>query len=282
MSIYDRDYYRQEQPGVSLSAPRSIVVTLIIINVAAYLANGLFTPDNQITALMAANGATLFKPWMWWQFLTYGFAHAPGFQHILFNMLGLWFLGRDIEYHYGRKEFLRLYIMMLVVGSLAWAIGEAAMGYSGGMVIGASGAVAGVVVLYALNFPRRTLLLFFVLPVPAWLVGVLIVVSDLFGASGQLGDTHIAYTVHLAGAAFAFLYYQFGWNLTGLTTGRFSLSRLKPRPKLRVHDPETKRRDLNEEVDRILEKIHREGEGSLTKKERRTLEAASREYQKRQ
>ncbi len=267
---------------MSLSAPRSIVVTLIIINVAAYLANGLFTPDNQITALMAANGATLFKPWMWWQFLTYGFAHAPGFQHILFNMLGLWFLGRDIEYHYGRKEFLRLYIMMLVVGSLAWAIGEAAMGYSGGMVIGASGAVAGVVVLYALNCPRRTLLLFFVLPVPAWLVGVLIVVSDLFGASGQLGDTHIAYTVHLAGAAFAFLYYQFGWNLTGLTTGRFSLSRLKPRPKLRVHDPETKRRDLNEEVDRILEKIHREGEGSLTKKERRTLEAASREYQKRQ
>jgi len=284
MGIYDRDYYQPRQPGISLAAPRSIVVTLIIINVAAYLANGVLTPEtNQITWWLGAHGDTLVKPWMWWQLLTYGFAHSPQFQHILFNMLGLWFLGRDIEHHYGRKEFLRLYLVMLVIGSLAWAIGDKLMGFQGGTVIGASGAIAGIVVLYALNFPRRTLLLFFVLPVPAWLVGVLVVLSDLFGAAGRLGDTHIAYTVHLAGAAFAFLYYHLGWNLTRLTQGRFSWVRsLKPQPKLKIHDPDQKQPELNKEVDRILEKIHRQGETSLTRKERRTLETASREYQKRQ
>ena len=283
MGIYDRDYYREQQrPGVTLRAPQSIVVTLIIINVAAFLANGLLTGEtNRITAVLACNSNTLSQPWMWWQLLTYGFAHGS-IQHILFNMLGLWFLGMDIEHHYGRKEFLRLYLAMIVVGGLTWALGETLLGHNNGMVIGASGAIAGIVVLYALNFPRRTLLLFFVLPVPAWLVGVLVVLSDLFGAAGHAGDSNIAYTVHLAGAALAFSYYHFGWNFSKLTEGRFSLSRFKPRPKLRVHDPQLDKPELSDEVDRILEKIHREGEDSLSRKERRTLESASREYRKRQ
>jgi hypothetical protein len=197
-------------------------------------------------------------------------------------MLGLWFLGRDIEWTYGKWEFLRLYLVLLAVGSLVWAIGNRLQGVEqSGPLIGASGAVAGIVILYALHFPRRTLLLFFVLPVPAWLVGVLVVVSDLMGATGRQG-TNIAYTVHLAGAAFAFLYYQLGWNFGRLLSGRFSVPKFKSRPKLRVHRPEDgDESDLSQEVDRILEKIHRQGEASLSRKERRILEDASRQYQRR-
>ncbi len=149
---------------------------------------------------------------------------------------------------------------------------------------GASGAIAGVVVLYALNFPRRTLLLFFVIPVPAWLCGVLLVGWDMLGATGRAGASNVAYSMHLAGAAFAFVYYQFRWNLTGLTGSlnfhwpSFSgggLGCTSTRPE------EPPPSDLSAEVDRILEKIYREGEASLTAKERKTLEAASREYQQR-
>jgi len=284
MGIYDRDYYREQRPSFSIRAPSTIVGVIILINVALYLANGLFTPKgNQITELLSAHGDTLTKPWMWWQLLTYGFVHSPdSLSHILFNMLGLWFLGREVELHYGRQEFLRLYLVLLVVGALVWSIGNRlhpAQVAGGVSVLGASGAVVGVVILFALNFPRRTLLLFFVLPVPAWLVGVLVVVSDLQGVPRP--DSNVSYTVHLGGAAFAFLYYQFGWNLTRLTGGGFSLSRLKPRPKLRIHDPVSEEAELSAEVDRILEKIHREGEGSLTRKERRKLEDASRTYQNR-
>jgi membrane associated rhomboid family serine protease len=281
MGIYDRDYYREQRPpGLSIRAPRTIIVTLILINVAIYVIDA-FTPATMrgqwLSGHMALEVGSLTKPWMWWQFLTYGFAHSPAFRHILFNMLTLFFLGRDIEAKYGPKEFLRLYLTMLVVAGLAWAIVEKIQGAPADAgAYGASGAVAGVVVLYALNFPRRTLLLFFVIPVPAWLVGVLVVVLDMYGARSS--ETNIAHTAHLAGAAFAFLYYQFGWNIGRLTEGRVSWPKFKRRPKLRVHDPQP---DLGAEVDRILEKIHRSGEESLTRKERRVLESASREYQRR-
>ncbi len=286
MGIYDREYYRGGQPGFSIRKPQTIVVAVIAINVALWLINGLFWPDahgaSGLTYWMAAHGDTLTKPWMWWQFLTYGFAHAEVFRHVLFNMLVLFFLGQEIESHYGRREFLRLYLVLLVVGSVTWA----ALNFAADrpmMLVGASGAVSGVVVLYALNFPRRTLLLFFVIPVPAWLVGVLVVGSDMLGATGSAGAGNVAYSVHLAGAAFAFIYHMQRWNLTRATDRLFSFNPIKSRPRLRIHQPEheEKKQKLSGEVDRILEKIHREGEASLTRKERRTLESASRQYQQR-
>ncbi len=281
MGIYDRDYYREQRPGFSVRAPSTIVGILIAINVAVFFANGLLTGTaNQISYWLSAHGDTLTKPWMWWQLLTYGFVHSPNnLRHIIFNMLGLFFLGRAVEMHYGRKEFLRLYLTMLVFGSLVWVVGNQAIPHA--TVLGASGAITGIVVLFALNFPRQMLLLFFVLPVPAWAVGVLVVVSDVFGAMGRAGSGNIAYGVHLAGAGFAFLYFRFGWNLTRLTDRWFSGASFKRRPKLRIHDPQHDEDKLSGEVDRILEKIHHQGESSLTRKERRILESASRKYQKR-
>ncbi len=284
MGIYDRDYYREQRPQHRLSGPRTVVGTLILINVAVFLGNELlFSETKLLTAIMAVRVGTLTQPWDWWQFLTYGFAHAPlpVVWHIAGNMLVLFFLGRDIEARYGPKEFLRLYLVMLVVASLAWVVVEKLKGVPEmTSAVGASGAIAGIVVLYALNFPHRTLLLFFVIPMPAWVAGLLFVLLDMYGAlSGAAG---IAFTAHLGGAAFAFLYFQFGWNLTRWT-GWLSLDRLRPRPKLRVHDPDRKgqqEQDLSDEVDRILQKISAEGEQSLTRKERRTLETASREYQR--
>ncbi len=286
MGIYDRDYYQGGQPGFSIRKPQTVVVALIVINVALWLLNGLLTPDphgaSGLTYWMAVHEDTLTKPWMWWQFLTYGFAHAAAFNHVLFNMLVLFFLGQGIESHYGRREFLRLYLVLLVVGSVTWATLNLAA--SGPMtLVGASGAMSGVVVLYALNFPRRTLLLFFVIPVPAWLVGVLVVAGDALGATRSAAGDNVAYSVHLAGAAFAFVYYMRRWNLTRVTDRLFSFNPIKSRPRLRIHQPEheEKKQKLSGEVDRILEKIHREGEASLTRKERRTLESASRQYQQR-
>lgn len=276
-----------------------MVMLLILVNVAIYLADGLLTPMKPgqtlggLNGLLALNVESLVKPWLWWKFVTYGFAHAsfPVLRHVAFNMLGLFFLGRDIEARYGRVEFLRLYLALVAVGGLVWAASNYALGVHYSTVVGASGAVVGIVVLFALNFPRRTLLLWGIVPIPAWLLGVLIVVGDLYGAAGASssplsGDDKapVAYGVHLAGAAFAFLYYRFGWNIGRWTAGWPTWPSLKRRPKLRVHDPDgedsAKRDDLSVEVDRILEKIHREGESSLTRKERRTMEDASRQYQK--
>jgi membrane associated rhomboid family serine protease len=287
MGIYDRDYYRQEPGGFSLRRPQTVIGTLILVNVVVFLVDGLFFEENHaITNALAVKVGTLTNPLYWWQFLTYGFAHAPPptYWHIVGNMLVLFFLGRDIESRYGAKEFLRLYLAMLVVAGVAWAVVELFKDPGDPWAVsavGASGAVTGVVILYALNFPRRTLLLFFVIPMPAWVVGLLVVISDVFGALNS--ETQIAYTAHLGGMAFAFLYFRFQWNLSRWTDRLTSGVWPKRRPNLRVHNPDRGKgadANLSDEVDRILEKISRQGESSLTRKERRTLEDASRQYQK--
>lgn len=288
MGIEDRDYYRSPRGGLSVKAPRSIIGWVILINVVIFLLDGLLR-EARISHILALEVGSLGKPWLWWQFLTYGFTHAsfPDYWHVLGNMLGLFFLGRFIEQLYGSKEFLRLYLSLIVISGIVWAVASWAEGASpNATAVGASGAVVGVVMLFALNFPRQTVLLFFVVPVPAWVLGVLLVLNDLneaFKSSGS-GGSHIAWQAHMAGAAFAFLYFKRKWRLTRLTdrlTG--GLPSLKSRPKLRVHDPDRHDRrehELREEVDRILKKIHRQGESSLTKRERRTMENASRKYQR--
>lgn len=290
MGIYDRDYYQRDRFGFSFSGPRTMVGTLILLNVVAYLADALFTADgHSITLFLAAPADVLTRPLAWWKLITYGFAHDPNPQHIFLNMLALFFLGPEIENTYGRREFLRIYLAALLAGSLTWAAINWAQGHFRGTLLGASGAVTAVVVLYALNFPHRTLLLFFILPVPAWFAGLLVVLLDLYGAI-QRPETQVAYVVHLAGAALALLYFQSGVNFGRLLpdlSGRFR----RPRLRLRQPAPEDEKDEddagassedeLNMEVDRILEKISRQGEASLTRKERRTLRLASRQYQKR-
>lgn len=288
MGLYDRDYYREPESGLSLRMPQSMVTTLVIINVVLYLINGLFFRDtNALTNLLELGGNTLWRPLYWWQFLTYGFVHDPkDIMHIVANMLGLWFLGRTVEQVYGSKEFLRIYLVMLIVGSVFFAVSNEISSIITKQqplsLLGASGAVSGVTILFVLNFPQATLVLFPIpIPVKAWVIGVLIVVYNIIGTISQSGN--VAFSVHLAGIAFAWFYFQQRWNL-----GRFfetikTLSPFSSRPKLRVHNPddEPTESDLNKEVDRILEKITRQGESSLTRKERRTLESASKEYQKR-
>ncbi len=272
MGIYDRTYYRDERPA--WLSGRSMVVNLILINVVAFVAQSLFGIELSETFSL---GSQLFhEPWNAWQLVTYGFIHAD-IGHILFNMIGLWFFGSEMEELYGRAEFLRVYLAMIVVAGLAW-VGYASVEQLGGSLEGASGGVVGLVILYVLHFPKRTILIWGVLPVPAWALGVAYVVWDIAGM-GQNGN--VAHVAHLAGAAFGFVYYQAGWNLGRIVPRRFSRSMFRWRPRLRIHDPREQSASLNDEVDRILEKISRQGESSLTKKERRTLEEASRRYQQR-
>jgi len=278
VGIYDRDYYRGDRTGFQLRAPTSIVGYLVLINLGLWLP-GFLLETNAVADLLAVRVADIAQPWMWWRLITYGFVHAAQPMHLLANMIGLWFFGREIELVYGRKEFLRLYLLLLLAGSAFWA----AVNYSRGMpgvLLGASGAVTGIVILFALHFPRRIVLLMFVLPIPAWLLGVLLVASDMMGATAG-GGAPIAYSVHLTGAAVAFLYFYFHWSIGTWIPGGLAVPRLKRRPNLKVHDPGQADEQLSEEVDRILEKISREGEASLTRQERRTLENASRQYQKR-
>lgn len=283
MGIYDRDYIR-DQPGPTWRLrDQSVVTLLIIVNVAVFILDMFFVQDREhvLVDAMALRVDSLQHPLEWWKLFTSLFAHSPdSLRHLLWNMFALWVFGRDVEAHYGRAEFLRLYLVFGVVAGLVWALIEMALhGASPQSAIGASGAIAGVEILFALNFPRRTILLFLVLPVQAWVAAILMVIADLAGA-GQPAS-QVAHTAHLAGAGMALAYFLLHMNFGRLLPGGFSLRSLRSKPKLRVHNPPAVESDLSEKVDEILAKISREGEASLTKAERQTLEEASKRYQQR-
>ena len=284
MGIYDREYLRDERPPGIDFGQQSMVTRIVIVNAAVFLLNflDLFGKDDWLSTTMAVEWNTIVQPWMWWKFLTAGFAHAADPQHILFNMLGLWFLGKPVEQALGKAEFLRFYLMAVVLGNIAWTTRQY-LGFDpnpGGIALGASGAVTAVVMLFVFKFPRQTVLLFFVLPVPAWVLGVLVIVMNVWGVDvGTIQGARVAHDVHLVGAAFAAAYSWFNWNLGRVFPSffrPFSFRKLKSKPKLKVHDPEGYYRELDEEADRILDKLHTQGEDSLTARERRTLESYSR------
>ena len=246
--------------------------------------------------VMSLDADIIRKPWKCWQLITYGFAHAPigsraNIWHVGMNMLVLWMFGREIEMKYGRGEFLRFYLLAIVFAAVVWLavryltvlvmsggnLAALTRGPLGGGMLGASGAVTAVFLLFVFNYPKRTVYIWGILAVPAWVVGAIFVGIDLMGALS--GGGHVAYEAHLAGAAFGSAYYLLGLNFSRLLPGgRFVSLRqwIKPRPKLKVHDPEDVDDNLDDEADRVLDKLHRLGESSLNAKERRILEAYSR------
>ena len=220
---------------------------------------------------------SLFRDnWKIWQLLSYGFMHADIF-HIGLNMLGLFVLGRDVELRYGRWEMLRFYLLAIVVSGASWLLIQKVTPYPSSAVEGASGAVIAILILYCLNFPQRRLLLMGIVPIPAWGLGLGVVLIDLFCVVTSLGG-NTAYEAHLAGAAFALLYFKCGWNF-GRIPSFHPRKWFKRRPRLKLHHPEAEdKKDIA--ADKILEKIRQDGESSLSRKERRILEDYSRRMRK--
>ncbi|NIP86186.1 MAG: rhomboid family intramembrane serine protease, partial [Planctomycetales bacterium] len=247
------------------------------VNAVIYLVDVLFL-NEQLTNALALKSDLIHQPWQCWELVTYGFVHSPtNIVHILGNMFCLWFFGRDVEPIYGKVRFLWFYLTAIVVAGLVGGLGERLLSGRPIILIGASGGVSAIVIVYVFHFPKRTLLIWGILPMPAWMLGVLYLLFDFVGTFR--GDTNIAHSAHLAGAAYGYLFYRTQWDLSRVVPGPGRWRWLRGRPRVRIHQPERDEDALAGEVDRILEKIGREGEGSLTAGERRTLEKASRRYQ---
>jgi membrane associated rhomboid family serine protease len=197
------------------------------------------------------------------------------------NMFVLWMFGRTIESRLGRSEFLYFYLIAIVFSGLFWLVGTnlwlAASPADAGIptVFGASGAVTAVFMLFILYYPHQTLYLFGAFAIPAWVLGLIIIGSDVLRAiSGTAGN--VAWQAHIGGAAFAFLYARFRWQFTRFLPALGSWPKSWKSPRLKIHAEEEDASDLDAEGDRILDKLLHEGEQSLTRSERRVLEKYSR------
>lgn len=283
MGIYDRDYYRSEEPGYHVSvASWTWTTKIVFINVGVYVVQLLTKQSGWFSDTFMLHADWWTRPWLCFELLTYGFLHSTGyFWHIVFNMLVLWFFGRELEARYSRKEYLTFYLTAIVVTGLVWSASQYFIwGNYLASSWGASGGVTAIVILFAFHFPRREVLLWFVIPMPIWVLALIWVGVDMFGAVYHPGN--VGYEAHLGGAAFAAAYYLFGWRLSRFLPGRIVAPSLKRRPKLRVHRPEPAQDEgLEVKVDEILRKIQENGLDSLTRKERQILEQAGQEYKRR-
>src|SRR5438046_141803 len=176
MGIYDREYYRREGPSYvgSFMERGKVCKWLILINIGCFFVQ-MFSPVVQ-TATREQNQfeyreqASPFTEFMQldaegvlngqiWRLLTYAFMHG-GPVHIIFNMLFLWWFGTDVEDLYGPVEFLTLYLAAAVVAGLAFVAAWRAGFGNSPYCIGASGAIMAVMVICAMHYPTRMILLF--------------------------------------------------------------------------------------------------------------------------
>jgi len=176
-----------------------------------------------------------------WQLVTYIFLHG-GFFHILFNMLGLYMFGSELEMTWGTREFTKFFFICGIGAAVASVI---VTPHSQIPIIGASGAIFGLLMAYGVLFPDRIIYLYMVIPIPAkWFVVIFGAITFLSALSASGGG--VAYVAHLGGMLVGFLYLRGGRLIPDLR-GRYDRwHRNRLRRKFEVYYNERRRNDDQE------------------------------------
>ena len=286
MPIFNRPYMRENghrQGGGSytfgLPKPPKVVRFLLIANLAVFVlqiaSQAMHRRGVGFDPISSVFGVTVGGFWQVWRYITFQFLHDTGsLWHIALNLLGICFLGAPLETHWGPRKFLAFYLSCGVLAGVAYVVMGAALGLDPTVpIIGASGGVYGIVLACAVLFPQfRIIFLFF--PVPIRLAAVIIFGGMFLGVlssiSRGIGAATMSDVAHLGGAVAAVLW-LWAPRLAGGAAAR-SFGRIRRgmwERKMRAAQ------DQQEEIDRILRKVHDEGINSLTDKERKTLRDAT-------
>jgi len=253
---------------------------LLIINFFVFFAGALFLPRN-ISVPSLPQPINFFEKWFSvfpysfgsalqvWRLITYQFLHAD-IIHILFNMLGLYFLGPTLERHWGSKKFLIFYLSCGVAGGLFYTSLVTLKFLWSVPMVGASGAILGMLAACAILFPQFVVfIIVFPVPIRVAAVGLTIMYFFFVITRGANAGGHAA---HLAGMAAGAIYvFSRSWR------DKFNLRIRKGRWERKMAES----RNLQFEVDRLLQKVHHQGLHSLTHKEKRILKQATKAEQMR-
>ncbi|MEN8005784.1 MAG: rhomboid family intramembrane serine protease [Candidatus Krumholzibacteriota bacterium] len=227
-----------------------------------------------------------------WRFFTYMFLHG-GFWHIGFNMFALWMFGAQIEARWGQRNFLIYYFVCGLGGAVVYGIFKLFGMETFVPMIGASGAVMGILLAYGMTFPNSIILFMFVIPMKAKYFVILLALIDLMSIPGGGSVANLA---HLGGMLAGFIFLKatipaLGSPLGGGGPGGLggAWKRYQTKRKMRVVRPDEKNHGGNgrtgggdekspdqKRIDLILDKISREGLQSLTDEEQEILRRAGR------
>lgn len=201
-----RPPYRDVSYALGPGPPSPAIKLLIFVNIGAFLLS-LIVPD--IIFRLGVVPRQVLEQLAIWQPVTYMFLHGDIF-HILFNMLLLWMFGTELERTWGTRFFTKYYFVTGVgaaLTSIVWSLSPLPFADSmyDSVMIGASGAVYGVLLAYGLYFPHRPIYMYFVFPIPARYF-VMIMGAIAFLSSVGSGGSGVAHTAHLGGLVVGYLY----------------------------------------------------------------------------
>jgi len=237
------------------------VKRLIIANVAVFILT--LPAQGYVWSIFALRPALAIQRGFVWQFFTYMYLHGDFF-HLLFNMFVLWMFGNMVESVWGGRRFFQYYTVCGIGGGICtWLLSHSSMG----VTLGASGATLGVLLAYGMLFPESYVYIWFLIPIKAKHLVLIIAAIDFMAGVGYTPDG-IAHFAHLGGMLFGYLY------MKGFLRGPPRLGiRMPKKPSIRVvRTPKSKPRTRAERVDEILDKITEYGIDSLTPEEKKILE----------
>lgn len=285
-------YGQQQQIGFG-GGITPAVKYLIITNVGCFFLQQVVLDNPALLSWLALKPDFILHRFAIWQFVTYMFLHGGVF-HILINMFILWMFGVELERYWGTRQFTIYYFVCGIGAGVVQLLVSIILNQNPYIeVIGASGAIYGLLMAFGMLFPNRiiTLLLLFILPVQLkakYLVMIFGLIA-LFGAFSSEGD-NVAHFAHLGGMLVGFLYLKNAkaarrWGYDGLrpktrqaAPNRFS-QWVRKRTEKRRHMQIVRRRQqelqLRERVDAILDKINEVGYENLSDEEKQILKKAS-------
>jgi membrane associated rhomboid family serine protease len=300
MGIQDRDYYREGPSFLDRVSAQGATVWLIAITCGIFF--GQYMPGGQELERLGVYDPNRILEGELWRLLTPVFLHA-GIWHLFFNMLVLFWAGQRLEEVYGSREFVLFYLLSGIGANVIYLAAQLAGLSPMSQALGASGAVTATMIVFACHFPHTQVRVWFILPMPIWLLTVLYVGFTTLAGFGEVqngGGARVAHFAHLGGAVVGFLYFKTGIRFSAfLKRGE----QTHVRPKLRVHSPPLEEEgdvpepvgasveaprpagaadeQLEAKLDAVLEKVSKYGQESLTPEEREILFRASELYKKR-
>ena len=251
---------------------------LVSINFGVYILQSISGKEDILFKLFGLVPNAFISDLMLWQPFTYMFLHAPfyssvGISHILLNMLGLWVFGRELEQAWGKNYFLKYYFITGIGSGLVTYIFQ--MG-SDNPVIGASGAVYGILLAYGISYPNRVLYIWGLIPVKSmWLVIIMGSIA-FFGVLGN-GDG-ISHVTHISGMIIGYILLKKRWRLKDII---FAIRKKSIEFQVQRHEEKhVKDNMLQKDIDMILEKIQKLGFNELSAEEKSKLYEASKKLSK--
>lgn len=312
MGIYDREYYRDNSGGwwntITYRGTVTLIATLIVCFFAAVATRDPGGGPGPFVEAMQFDPRAVLGGQVWRVVTSFLVVSSYSLTGLILGAFGLYFFGSEVETVYGTRRFVIFY---LTAGLLASGVKLLLQVFGIGpemVTLGPAAPLFATLVLFACHFPHTHIRIFFVLPIPAWILVTVALGLYLFALASTGPNQSLAEP--LTGAGFAFVYHRTAGRLLGFADGLFARRRSAPRLNIydepdtpyRPHHSSERERErepdavsagvpasraagvdehLEAKLDAVLEKVAKHGKGSLTADENDVLLRASEAFKKR-